>query len=468
MMRIAACCSTALVVAALGIVFYWLRPAPKSMPFPKGYLLQEKPSIFFNGQRDGFANEFLYDLVIEDIAEFVVVKNQTRFLRPDHPDNTVEYWRFTRAGSRAECLAADRSPQLRVRLRERRSSFDVIRGQCVVVQAVKENHSDLLMRKDDASWSFVMRSTGRRIARALKGPGQAHLRAFFGDRAGISRQPGSPVFRDDFTDAELVSAIETNGYATGAAIRIIRRRTRFDERGLVPEIAVRRAISPVVLESLLRLARTGPDPSDSHWPGFRALIPGASAETAELIYSKMVEMLYTPFKASDPYGPWFYGTRWKVQIREKRPGLEEHFVRNDYVPYFGSSTVFRSASALALLLGQAYLRRFYEEFRTEIVNRTLSNTPPGFYTVILAHSESDLVGVISKIRARNMSPNRVATVWALIQQGKSLPEGFIEELRNGCRQDPDFLNNPRASKKFLGGETFCFHYFKAEGSQFGQ
>lgn len=456
------------VIAMFGVAYFWPRPTAESVPFPKGYLLQEKPSVFFSGHPGTATDEFLYDLVIEDIVEFVIVKNWSRINVPDHPSNKVEYKKLTRAGSRAECLAAGQSPQLRVLSSAWRSSFDLMRGQCVVVQPVNDCYSDLQMLEDEDSWTFVMRSTGRQIARAPKDPRRENVRALFGDRASISQQAGSPVFEDDFTDTDLVRALESNGNATGAAITIISRRARIDDRGLVPEITVRRTISPVVLEALLRLAPTGNDPAHGYRPGFQALIPGASAETAELIYSKMVEMLYVPFKASKPHGPWYYGNRWKEQVREKRPDLEEHFVSNDYVPIFAAAHSIRSASALALQLGQPYIRRFYEEFRTEIVNQTLFGTGPGFHTAIQAQSESDLVGIISEVRSQKMSPNKVATVWALIEQGRSLPDAFIKELRDGCRQDPDFLNDPLASKKYLSGETFCFHSFQSEDSRFGR
>lgn len=437
------------------------------MPFPKDYLQQEKPSIFFDGSRGHYIDQILYDLVVEGIVEFVVVRNRSRINVPDHPSHKVKFKKFTRGGSRAECLAAGRSPQLRVSSEVWRSSYDLMRGQCVVVRPVDDDDSDLLVTEDEDSLSFVMRSTGNLVARAPKDPHREHVRALFGDRANISQQAGSPVSEDDFTDEDLVRAIESNGNVAGAAIRIISRRARIDDRDLVPEIVVRRDVSPVVLEALLRLAPTGIDPGHGYRPGFQTLIPGAKAETAEIIYSKMVEMLYLPFKASKPHGPWYYGNRWKAQIRERRPDLEAHFVSNDYVPVFAAAHSFRSASALALQLGQPYTRRFYEEFRTEIVNQTIFSTGPSFHTAVLAQSEPDLVELLSEIRRQNMSPARMATVWALIEQGRSLPDSYIEELRDGCKQDSDFLNDPFASKKYLDGETFCHHYFQADGSLFG-
>jgi len=438
------------------------------MPFPKGYLQQERPSIFFDGSRGHYIDQLLYDLVVEDIVEFVVVRNRSRINVPDHPSNTIEFRKFTRGGSRAECLAAGRSPQLRVSSDVWRSSFDLMRGQCVVVRPVDDDDSDLLVTEDEDSLSFVMRSTGNLIARAPKDPHREQVRELFGDRVNISWQAGSKATEDDFTDTDLVREIESNGNITGAAIRIVSRRAQIDDRSLVPEITVRRDISPAVLEALLRLVPAGSEPGHGYRPGFQALIPGAKAETAEIIYSKMIEMLYQPFKASKPHGPWYYGDRWKAQIRERRPDLEAHFVSNDYVPVFAAAHSFRSASALALQLGQPYTGRFYEEFRTEIVNQTIFSSGPGFHTAILAQSEPDIVEIISEIRSQNMSPARMATVWALIEQGRSLPDDYIDELRDGCEQDSNFLNDPFASKKYLDGATFCHHYFQADGSLFGR
>lgn len=452
----------------MGVAFLWPRPSAENMPFPKSYLLQEKPSIFFDGSRGHYIDQLLYDLVVEGIVEFVVVRNRSRINVPDHPSRKVKFKKFTRGDSWDECLAAGRSPQLRVSSEVWRSSYDLLRGQCVIVRPVDDDGSDLLVTEDEDFLSIAMRSTGTLIARAPKDPHREQVRALFGDRANISRQAGSKVTEDDFTDADLVRAIETNGNVTGAAISIISRRAQIDDRGVVPEIVVRRDISPEVLKALLRLAPAGLDPAHGYRPGFQALIPGASAETAEIIYSKVVEMLYLPFKASKPHDPRYYGDRWKAQIRARRPDLEAHFVSNDYVPVFAAAHSFRSASALALQLGQPYTGRFYEEFRTEIVNQTLFSFGPSFHTAILAQSEPDIVAIISKIRSQNMSPVRMATVWALIEQGRSLPDTYIEELRDGCEQDPDFLNDPLASKGYLDGETFCYHYFQAEGSLFGQ
>lgn len=438
------------------------------MPFPKNYLLQEKPSIFFDSSRGHYTDQILYDLVIEGIVEFVVVRNRLHINVPDHPSHKVKFNKLTRGSSLAECQAAGRSSQLRVLSEAWRSSYDLMRGQCVIVRPVDDDDSDLLVTEDEDSLTFVVRSTGNLIARAAKDLRREQVRALFGDRTNISQQDGSRVSEDEFSDADLIRAIETNGNVAGAAISIISSRARIDDRGLVPEIVVRRDISPEVLEALLRLAPTGIEPGHGYRPGFQALIPGASAKTAEVIYSKMVEMLYLPFKASKPHGPWYYGDMWKAQIRERRPDLEAHFVSNDYVPVFAAAHSFRSASALALQLGQPYTRRFYKEFRTEIVNQTLFISGPSFHTAILAQSEPDLVEIISEVQRQTMSPVRMATVWALIEQGRSLPDEYIEELRDGCEQDSGFLNDPLASKNYLDGETFCYHYFQAEGSLFGQ
>ena len=457
--------SIGFVVTIFGFALFWFRSSAESVPFPDGYLLREKPSIFFDGHRDLFTDEFLYDLVIEDIAEFVVVRNWSRSNFPDHPSHKVRYKKLTRAKNRAECLAADLSPELRAISTVWRSNFDLMRGKCVTVQVVEQNYSDLQLREDEDSWSFEVRSTGRQVARAPKAHRRENVRALFGERATISQQAGSPIFEDNFTDVELLRAIESGGYAAAAAITIIRQRARIEDRSLIPAISVRRAISPEVLEALLQLASVGKDPAQGFLPEFQALIPGASKETAGLIYSKMIEMLYAPFKASEPYGPWYYGNSWKEQIGEKRPALQEEFVSNDYLPVFAAAQSFRSASALALHLGQPYIKRFYEEFGTEIMNRTLSNSGPSFHTAILAQSESDLVGIISEIQSQEPSPNRMTTIWALIEQGSNLPQGFIEELRNGCNGDPDFLNNPLASQKYLDGETFCSNYFQTRYRQ---
>lgn len=445
------------------LAFDWSRSKTETVPFPDGYLLRERPSIFFDGHRGLLTDKFLYDLVIEDIAEFVVVKNRSRINVPDQQSSEVRYKKLTRADSRAECLVAGRSLQLRVFSSVWRSNFDLMRGQCVIVQPVDENNSDLRMLEDEDSWSFEMRSTGRQVARAPKAPHRKNVRALFGDRASISQQPGSPVIEDDFTDAELLHAIETGRHTTVAAITIIQQRTRFKGRGLVPQIVVRKTVSSEVLEAMLELVSLRKDEGNMFLPGFLGLIPGASPETAKIIFPKMIEMLYAPFKPSKPYGPWHYGNRWKEQIRDKRPDLEEEFTGGDYVPVFASAAAFRSASALALHLGQPYIGLFYEEFRTEIVNQVLSGSGPSFHTAVLAQSEANLVSIISELRRNNPSPIKMGTIWALTEQGRNLPKAFIEELRKGCDGDSEFLNNALASRKYLDGESFCSHYLQTEG-----
>lgn len=444
------------------------RSETETVSFPDGYLTRERPSIFFDGHRDDFTDALLYDLVIEDIVEFVIVRNWSRTNVPGHPKAQVIYKKLTRADSRAECLAADRARQLHALLPVWRSNFDLLRGQCVIVQPVEENKSDLEMLEHEGAWSFEMRSTGRQVARAPKAYQHKEVRPLFGERAGLSIRPGSPTTKDDFADAELLLALETGRSTTAAAVRIIGRRARIEDRGIVPKITIRQAVSPKVVEAILELVSLRRDEANMLPTGFRELIPGVSAETAEVIFPKMIEMLYAPFEASKPYGPWFYGNRWKEQIRDKRPNLEKEFTPNDYVPAFASADAFRSASALALHLGQPYTGLFYEEFSTEIVNRVLAGGGPSFHTAILAQSESNLVRIISAVRAQRPSPNRMGTIWSLIAQGRNLPKAFIEELREGCDGDPEFLNNTLASQQYLDGASFCAHFFSAKGSQFRQ
>ncbi len=338
----------------------------------------------------------------------------------------------------------------------------------MIVQPVSESDTDLRVLENDNVWSIEERSSGTIVARAAKTRGPEGIRTLFGARASIAQQPGSPVFEDDFSDVALARAIESGGRTAEAAVTIIRLRARMEDRGLVPEVSVRRTISPEVLEQILQVASASKDPAQRFSPGFQELIAGASAETAERIFPMMIEMLYAPFEASEPYGPWYYGNRWKEQVRNKRPNLEEQFSRNNYVPVFAAAHSFRSASALALRLGAPYTELFYEEFSTEIVNKVLSNTGPGFHTAVLARSEPNLVGVISELRGRAPSPNRIGTLWALIEQGKSLPGAFIEELRQGCEEDPEFLNNGHASRRYLDGKSFCTHFFETDAARFRQ
>lgn len=458
--------ATGLAFALSAFVFDGARAKTETVPFPDGYLLRERPSIFFDGHRDNLTDAFLYDLVIEDIVEFIVVRVWVKQGPSDRDDARPRYSKLTRTDSRAECLAADRLRQRHVLSTVWRSNFDLVRGRCVIAQPVNENDSDLAMLEDEDFWSVELRSSGRQIARAPKAYRHKEVRALFGERATISIQPGSPVFTDEFKDEELIRAIESGGRATAAAITIIRLRARIDDSGLVPEISVRRTISPAVLERMLALVSLRKDDVTLSLPGFLELIPGASPETAEIIFSKMIEMLYAPFKTSKPHGPWYYGNRWKEQIRDRRPGLEDDFADSDHVPVFASAAAFRSASALALHLGEPYTGLFYEEFRTEIVNRVLSNSGPSFYTAILAHSEPDLVSIVSAVGAQKPSPNRTATLWALIEQGRNLPKAFIEALREGCGGDLEFLNDAHASRRYLDGDSFCAHFFQSGGARF--
>lgn len=444
----------------------WSRAETKTVAFPDGYLIREKPSILFDGNQNSFTDELFYDLVIEGIVEFVVVRDRKRPPALSPAVDGPNYSKLVKALTSAECTAADHSHGLHILSSVWRSNYDLLRGRCVTVQPVNQNDADLRLLEDNNVWSLEEQSSGITIARATKTSGPEGIRTLFGARASISQQPDSPVFDDDFSDAALARAIEGGGHTAAAAITVIRLRARMDDRGIVPEVSVSRTISPEVLEQMLILASGRKDPVQRFLPGFRELIPGASAQTAERIFPKMIEMLYAPFRASEPHSPWYYGNRWKQQIRNRRPNLEEQFTHNNYVPVFAAADSFRSASALALHLGPPYTGYFYEEFSTEIVNRVLSNTGPTFYTAILAQSEPSLLSVISELRGRTPSPNRIGTLWALIEQGKSLPRTFIEELREGCAEDPEFLNNAHASRRYLGGNSFCAHFLESEAAKF--
>ncbi len=444
----------------------WARSETETVAFPDSYLVRERPSIFFDGNRNSFTDELFYDLVIEGIVDFIVIKNRRRSPASSQESDGSGYIKLTKAPTSAECIAAAQPRGLRVLSSVWRSNYDLLRGKCVIVQPGNQSDTDLRLLEDSNVWSFEERSSGTTVARVTKTSGPEAIRTLFGARANISQQPGSPVFDDDFSDVALARAIRSGGHVTAAAITVIRLRVSADDRGLVPEISVRRTVSPDLLEQMLQLASVDNDPGQRFLPGFRALIPGASAQTAERIFPKMIEMLYAPFKASKPYGPWFYGNRWKEQVQNKRPDLEKEFTRNNYVPVFAAADSFRSASALALHLGPPYTGLFYEEFSTEIVNRVLSNTGPSFYTAILAQSEPNLLGVISELRGRTPSPNRIGTLWALIEQGKSLPGAFIEDLRKGCEENPEFLNNAHASQRYLDGNSFCTHFFESDTAKF--
>ncbi|MEP6335430.1 MAG: hypothetical protein ABJ176_09180, partial [Anderseniella sp.] len=335
-------------------LFHWLEPKDKNLPFPNSYLSQNKPSIFFEGYPDLFTSEFFYDLVIEDIAEFVVVRNTWRRSTSSGQIVGPKFFRIAKASGRSDCAKPGQSWGTDLWSVGRRP-YDALRGECVLIRPVDQNHASLKLVEYHDFWSIVAQSTGEQIASAPKAYRRKEVRALFGERAGISIQPGSPVYKDTFTGDELIRAIETGGYFTTAALSIITRRARISVNGLLPNISIRETVSPNVLDAMLKLASPGQDATQRMLPGFLPLIPGASPETAERIFPVVLETLYTPFKASNPHGPWFYGSRWKKQIRKKRPHLEEEFVRNEYVPSYASIVAFRSASALVLRLGQPFI-----------------------------------------------------------------------------------------------------------------
>lgn len=465
MVRILVAVCLAVIIVATGIGHYWYVALAESLPFPCGYLAREKPSIFFDLEPTSYMRAFIYDLVVEDVVDFVVVKNWRRRNVPGNPVDGKPYLKFVKGAGLGECARPKPSAGTRVFVRVPRSNFDMLRGACVLVLQVEKTDTDLRLNEHPGFWSFDVRRTGRRIARASKANLDKDLRALFPDRTGISQRPDSPVFDDDFGDAVFVRAIESGGYARRAALRVLAMRTQLDNTGLVPEVSVTKTVSPDVVEALI--ASYGPASGARHnkAPGSRALIPGASPETAERIYAHLIDSLYAPFKATNPYGPWFFGSRWKQQIRDKRPELERRYVENQYVPNFAVAATWQVATALVLRLGPPYVKRFYDEFRTEIVNRTLGNSGPSFQTTILAQSEADVAGIISRIRGSSMSPARHALVWALIAQTSNLPTAFTDDLRSGCRNDPGFLNNQLASKKYLDGESFCRRFFDIDGNR---
>lgn len=434
------------------------------MAFPDGYLAREKPSIFFDGHRDRFMNRFLYDLVIEDVVEFVIVRNWVRDAKSNRPVGGTEKLKLTRSENPAECARMTPASRAVWSLGIFRSKFDILRKRCVIVRPVDQNHADLELREHSGYWSFRIASSGKLIARAPRAPRHQKARALFPDQVNVSQKKNSPVYKDDFTERELISAIELGGYARRAALSILSLRVRLEDDKLTPETLVRKKVTRNIVEALLALFPPAPNSGWGIAPGFSALIPGASTETAALIYPKLVDMLYAPIKTSKPHGPWYYGNWWKLQIREKRPELEETYVRNKLVPAIAVAGMLRSASALVLSLGEPYIQRFYEEFKTDIRNRTSRNARPSFHTVILARAEPDLLNVITEIRNSKLTPVRFGTLWALIEHGKNLPTEFIQELRSGCLQDPQFLNDPVASRKYLDGNSFCSHRFGIKDS----
>jgi hypothetical protein len=449
----------AVAVVLGGAAFAWLWPVAERVPFPDGYLERERPSLFFAGHRGPLTDGILYDLVIEDVVASVVVRNWSRIDIPETQADGPHYDRLTRGASRADCLAAERVQQQRVLASHWRSAvwrahFDDLRGHCLIVRRAESSDADLELLEHDDHWSIELRSSGALLARAPKAEHGTELRALFGARAGLSLLPGSPVYADDFTDATLLRALADGGSAARAVFKVIQDRVRLDDSGLVPRIEVSRSVSPEVVEAMLE--RDGALP-------FHSLIAGAAPETAELIYAGLVEALYAPLQTSKPFGPGHYGDRWKLQVRDRRPQLEAAYTRDEAVPRFAVEVVFRAASALVVQLGQPNVERFHEEFRTEIVNRVLANSGPGFDTAILARAEADIAGVVAQLRGLESSPNRRATLWAVVEQSPGLPQNLIEELRGGCAGDPQFLNDPVASAKWLQGETFCSRYLRTTG-----
>lgn len=453
-----------LVLVSINFLADGITSEDKDVPFPDGYLENKNRSFSFFGHYGSFTRDLFYDLIIDGIFEHIIIRNWNLDAVTREPTFGMKYAKIFRGKSVDECQRAGQResvPSLKpLRLFgsfASRQPFDLMRGKCVLLKLVDNAETDLTLVENNKSWTFVDRVSEKRVARAPVTQRHRAVRALFGEHLNASQHIGSSVYDDNFDDAALVDAIKRKGPVRSAALFIIRRRSKARYDIVSPDIEVRRSISRDVVDALLGSFVPRSESSVGFPVGFGVLRSGATPETADVIYPKMIEMLYAPFLPSGPLGLGEYDHWWKVQIRKNRPELEGSYVANGFIPRFAAGT--NRASALVLMLGSPYVERFYKEFKADLEISVLRNNNPSFDTTVVALAAQDPERIIRKIQGlRLLSPIRMAKIWAFIHQSEYLSNDFIQGLQSNCESDPNYLNNKLASKKYLNGIPFCEHF----------
>ncbi len=388
--------------------------------------LIHKKSLSYENQYGHFLSKLFYHLIVEDLVDFIILKNFTH--QNGLPFNNKKYIKFFKGNSWSECNAQKQPVFLTLINEHYRTAFDLLRKKCVLAKYVDNNDASHNLLKNKNYWFLKKRnnSSDKVIARTAKTSKQSAVQDLIKSLIGEVWRHKTITTADNFSDFYLLAALKKGGKIRHAAIKLISSRIKFDRTKPIPKLHIKRKISKELTEELVKNFKTDVQNSLSNTriaPYLRSIIAGTSSKTADLIYPTLIEILYKPFIASEPYGPWYYGSHWKLQVSEKDPKLLEQY-KNRNIPHFASANSFITASALALKLGRPYAELFYKEFREHIHNLNLNNSPPTYHTIILGQSETDINNILNKLLSKKMSRNRCNIIKVLIKVSQISPQAL--------------------------------------------